>query len=115
MSRLEKGTKVPFMGLDKAAEQELAIALADALRAELGSRSVAKTVARWTGVSDRAVKKMAGGQNGSRRHASRRPDASLGSGACCGAESCRKIMRPTRGLRQFTPCFHCIHPSLVGR
>lgn len=57
MSRLEKGTKVPFMGLDKAAEQELAIALADALRAELGSRSVAKTVARWTGVSDRAVKK----------------------------------------------------------
>lgn len=56
MSRLEKGTKVPFMGLDKAAEQELAIALADALRAELGSRSVAKTVARWTGVSDRAVK-----------------------------------------------------------
>jgi hypothetical protein len=62
MSRLEKGTKVPFMGLDKAAEQELAIALADALRAELGSRSVAKTVARWTGVSDRAVKKWLAGK-----------------------------------------------------
>ncbi len=57
MPRLEKGTKVASMGLDKAESQDFAAAIADALRAELGSRSVAKTVARWTGVSDRAVKK----------------------------------------------------------
>ena len=49
MSRLEKGTKVPSMGLDKAESQAFAATIADALRAELGSRSVAKTVARWTG------------------------------------------------------------------
>lgn len=61
MSRLEKGTKVPFVGLDKAESQCLSAAIADALRAELGSRSVAKTVARWTGVSDRAVKKWLAG------------------------------------------------------
>jgi hypothetical protein len=62
MSLLEKGTKVPFMGLDKAENQDLAAAIADALRAELGSRSIAKTVARWTGVSDRAVKKWLAGK-----------------------------------------------------
>ncbi len=62
MSRLEKGTKVPSMGLDKAESQAFAATIADALRAELGSRSVAKTVARWTGVSDRAVKKWLAGK-----------------------------------------------------
>lgn len=62
MSWSEKGTKVPFMGLDKRKPPDLASAIADALRAELGSRSIAKTVARWTGVSDRAVKKWLAGE-----------------------------------------------------
>ncbi|WP_081608900.1 hypothetical protein [Paramagnetospirillum caucaseum] len=62
MSRSIKGTKVPFAALDSAESPDLAAAIADALRTELGSRSVAKTVARWTGVSDRAVKKWLTGK-----------------------------------------------------
>lgn len=61
MSRSIKGTKVPFAALDKAGFPDLASAIAGALRTELGSKSVAKTVARWTGVSDRAVKKWLAG------------------------------------------------------
>ncbi len=62
MSRLEEGTSVPFVVVDKIEEIDLAIAIAAALRTELRSRAVAKTVARWTGVSDRAVKKWLSGR-----------------------------------------------------
>ena len=62
MSRLEEGTSVPFVIVDKIEGIDLAIAIAAALRAELRSRAVAKTVARWTGVSDRAVKKWLSGR-----------------------------------------------------
>lgn len=61
MSRTRKGTLVPFMGLDKAGEGDIAKDIADALRAELG-RCAAKTVARWTGVTDRAAKKWLAGR-----------------------------------------------------
>ena len=57
----EKGNFSPFMGLDKTWKDDLAKGVADALRAELG-RSAAKTVARWTGVTDRAAKKWLAGK-----------------------------------------------------
>lgn len=63
MSRLEKGTFVSLSGLDKAAGNELATAIAAALRAELGgSRALVKTVMRWTGASPTAVKKWLAGK-----------------------------------------------------
>lgn len=62
MSRLEEGTLVPFIAVDKADGVDLAVSIAAALRNELGGRSVAKTVARWTHVSDRSVKKWLAGK-----------------------------------------------------
>lgn len=63
MSRLEKGTLVPLLEIDKAAEADLARIIASALRREFhGRRAMAKTVAHWTGVSDRTVKKWLAGE-----------------------------------------------------
>lgn len=63
MSRLEKGTFVPLPKLDKSAGNDLATAIAAALRAELdGSRALVKTVMRWTGASPTAVKKWLAGK-----------------------------------------------------
>lgn len=63
MFRLEKGTFVSLSGLDKAAGNEVAMAIAAALRAELGgSRALVKTVMRWTGASPTAVKKWLAGR-----------------------------------------------------
>ena len=63
MSWPEKGTKVPLSSIDNAGEHDLAGAIAAALRTELtGRRAVAKIIGRWTGASDRAIKKWLAGR-----------------------------------------------------
>ena len=60
MSLPEKGT---IVHLSAAGESDLAQSVARALRAEFGhSRALIKTIGRWTGASDRAIKNwLAGG------------------------------------------------------
>lgn len=63
MSLPEKGTIVPLSRIDNGAEAGLAMAIAVALRAELGSsRALVKTIGRWTGASDRAIKNWLAGR-----------------------------------------------------
>ncbi|CUW37168.1 conserved protein of unknown function [Magnetospirillum sp. XM-1] len=63
MSLPEKGTKVPSSGVDSGGILDLSNAIANAIRDELrGRRSQVKIVARWTGASERAVKKWLAGE-----------------------------------------------------
>ncbi len=60
-----KGRKLPFFDVETQAPIGYARAIAEALRQEMNGDSVsAKTIMRWTGASERAVKGWIGGKPG---------------------------------------------------
>ena len=60
-----KGKKLPFFDVETQAPIGYARAIAEALRQEMNADDVsAKTIMRWTGASERAVKGWIGGKPG---------------------------------------------------
>jgi hypothetical protein len=60
-----KGKKLPFFDVEAQAPIGYARAIAEALRQEMNADDVsAKTIMRWTGASERAVKGWIGGKPG---------------------------------------------------